>query len=118
LIEFRQFVEQTEKELLSLFHSIDRDKNGKLDKGELRAAFQKAGLAVPNSKLDKFFSEVDSNHDVGTLHAPSPPLAKYLLGIHNLRGMAVSSSLLVKIRFYMEKKFSCDVFDFHFIFFN
>jgi len=104
LIEFRQFVEQTEKELLSLFHSIDRDKNGKLDKGELRAAFQKAGLAVPNSKLDKFFSEVDSNHDVGPLHAPSPPLAKSLLGIHNLRGMAVSSSLLVKIRFYMEKK--------------
>ncbi|KAF8852089.1 calcium dependent mitochondrial carrier protein [Acephala macrosclerotiorum] len=61
--EFRIFVEETEKELLSLFHSIDRDHNGKLDKGELRAAFKRAGLAVPNSKLDQFFSEVDGNHD-------------------------------------------------------
>ncbi|KUJ23120.1 mitochondrial carrier [Mollisia scopiformis] len=61
--EFRTFVEETEKELLSLFHSIDRDHNGKLDKGELRAAFKRAGLAVPNSKLDQFFGEVDGNHD-------------------------------------------------------
>ncbi|KAK0109786.1 hypothetical protein ONS95_002461 [Cadophora gregata] len=61
--EFRIFVERTEKELLSLFHSIDRDQDGKLNKGELRNAFRTAGLAVPNSKLDQFFSEVDQNHD-------------------------------------------------------
>ena len=63
-IEFRTFVENTEKELLSLFKSIDKDHNGKIDKDELRAAFKKAGLAVPNSKLNRFFSEVDQNHDV------------------------------------------------------
>ncbi len=62
--EFRTFVERTEKELFSLFHSIDRDQNGKLDKEELKAAFKRAGLTVPNSKLDRFFSEVDENHDV------------------------------------------------------
>ncbi|KAG4444432.1 hypothetical protein IFR05_000023 [Cadophora sp. M221] len=61
--EFRNFVERTEKELLTLFHSIDRDQDGKLNKGELRNAFKTAGLAVPNSKLDQFFGEVDQNHD-------------------------------------------------------
>ncbi|PVH88721.1 calcium dependent mitochondrial carrier protein-like protein [Cadophora sp. DSE1049] len=61
--EFRTFVERTEKELLSLFHSIDRDQDGKLNKSELRNAFRTAGLAVPNSKLDQFFSEVDQNND-------------------------------------------------------
>lgn len=61
--EFRSFVEATERELLSLFQSIDRDRNGKLDKSELQAAFRTAGLAVPSSKLDQFFSEVDTDHD-------------------------------------------------------
>ncbi len=67
--EFRTFVEQTEKELLTLFVSIDRDHNGKLDKDDLRAAFKRAGLAVPNSKLDQFFSEVDDNHDVSNYNS-------------------------------------------------
>jgi Ca2+-binding EF-hand superfamily protein len=66
--EFRNFVERTEKELFSLFHSIDRDHNGKLDKEELKAAFKRAGLTVPNSKLDQFFAEVDENHDVCLLY--------------------------------------------------
>ncbi|KAE9380458.1 mitochondrial carrier [Stipitochalara longipes BDJ] len=61
--EFRKFVERTETELFALFHSIDRDHNGKLDKEELKAAFKRAGLTVPNSKLDQFFAEVDENHD-------------------------------------------------------
>ena len=63
-VEFRTFVEHTENELLALFQAIDRDHNGKLDKGELKEAFRKAGLAVPNSKLNQFFAEVDENHDV------------------------------------------------------
>lgn len=61
--EFRVFVEHAEKELWQLFESIDRDHNGSLDKDELRAAFSKAGLAIPNSKLDQFFDQVDANHD-------------------------------------------------------
>ncbi|RDL37343.1 Mitochondrial carrier [Venustampulla echinocandica] len=61
--EFRKFVEKTEKELFSLFNSIDRDHNGKLDKEELRSAFKRAGLTVPNSKLDQFFGEIDQNRD-------------------------------------------------------
>jgi len=56
-------VEQTERELLDLFRSIDRDHNGKLDKNELQAAFKSAGLSVPSSKLDKLFDDVDANND-------------------------------------------------------
>jgi solute carrier family 25 (mitochondrial phosphate transporter), member 23/24/25/41 len=62
-LEFRTFVEHTEKELLALFRSIDRDHNGKLDKAELQAAFLSAGLIIPPRKLDQFFEEVDTNHD-------------------------------------------------------
>lgn len=54
---------ETEQELWSLFKSIDRDHSGNLDKSELRTAFVKAGLAVPNSRLDKFFDDVDTNND-------------------------------------------------------
>lgn len=54
---------QTEHELYRLFKSIDHNNDGKLDKSELRSAFTKAGLIVPNSKLDRFFDEVDSNQD-------------------------------------------------------
>ncbi|KAI9888628.1 MAG: hypothetical protein M1814_006609 [Vezdaea aestivalis] len=61
--EFRIFVEETEKELWKLFHSIDRDHNGKLDKAELQFAFSRAGLSVPTSKVDKFFEQVDTDHD-------------------------------------------------------
>ncbi|KAF2472035.1 calcium dependent mitochondrial carrier protein-like protein [Lindgomyces ingoldianus] len=61
--EFRTFVHQTEKELLALFRSIDFNHDGKLSKDELQAAFKRAGLAVPSSKLDNFFLEVDANHD-------------------------------------------------------
>ncbi|KAI4214853.1 MAG: hypothetical protein LQ351_002566 [Letrouitia transgressa] len=61
--EFRIFVEQTERELFRLFKSIDKDHNGQLDKEELKSAFGRAGLVVSNSKLDQFFSEVDTNRD-------------------------------------------------------
>ncbi|KAI0485837.1 mitochondrial carrier domain-containing protein [Xylaria cf. heliscus] len=61
--EFRVFVEAAERQLFHLFRSIDRDKNGKLDKEELQAAFHKAGLAVPNRRLDEFFADIDHNRD-------------------------------------------------------
>jgi solute carrier family 25 (mitochondrial phosphate transporter), member 23/24/25/41 len=61
--EFLSFVKHTEKELLLLFRSIDHNEDGKLSKDELQAAFMRAGLAVPSSKLDQFFAEVDTNHD-------------------------------------------------------
>jgi hypothetical protein len=61
--EFHAFMKQTEKELWSLFESIDRNHDGTLDRDELRAAFQSAGLAVSSAKLDRFFAKVDANHD-------------------------------------------------------
>jgi len=62
-LEFRTFVHETERELLSLFKSIDYNNDGKISKPELRAALSRAGLAVANSNLDNFFTEVDSNND-------------------------------------------------------
>lgn len=61
--EFRTFVQETERELLALFKSIDTDHNGHISREELQMAFGRAGLAVPKSKLDVFFSEVDANND-------------------------------------------------------
>ncbi|KAL2003207.1 hypothetical protein VTN02DRAFT_4614 [Thermoascus thermophilus] len=61
--EFRVFVDYAEKELWHLFQSIDRNHNGEIDKGELRAAFAKAGVTVSSAKLDEFFAEVDTNRD-------------------------------------------------------
>lgn len=61
--EFRTFVKKTEKELWRLFKTIDQDKNNRLSKTELYDAFSRAGIAVPHSKLDDFFSQVDANHD-------------------------------------------------------
>lgn len=61
--EFVRFCTQAEKELWQLFESIDRDHNGKLDKGELSMAFERAGVVVSNARLDRFFSYIDKNHD-------------------------------------------------------
>ncbi|GAB7338734.1 hypothetical protein MBLNU457_5448t1 [Dothideomycetes sp. NU457] len=61
--EFRKFVHNTESHLWSLFQNIDRDHDGKLDKNELGAAFTRAGLAVPDGKLNRFFKDVDRNND-------------------------------------------------------
>ncbi|KAK1975788.1 mitochondrial carrier domain-containing protein [Colletotrichum cereale] len=61
--EFRYFVEQTEKQLMILFQSIDKDNDGRLDKTELQEAFRRAGLVVPMRKLGSFFGDIDMNND-------------------------------------------------------
>ncbi|KMU81776.1 hypothetical protein CISG_02794 [Coccidioides immitis RMSCC 3703] len=61
--EFRDFVERAERELWQLFETVDRDHDGHVDKEELQSAFARAGLTVRKSKLDQFFSEMDTNND-------------------------------------------------------
>lgn len=61
--EFRVFVERADRQLLTLFRSIDRDGNGKLDLKELQGAFRNAGLTVSNRRLLDFFNDMDHNHD-------------------------------------------------------
>ncbi|KAF2152404.1 calcium dependent mitochondrial carrier protein [Myriangium duriaei CBS 260.36] len=61
--EFHRFVTQTESQIRGLFVNIDRDRNGNVDKEELRAAFSRAGLAVEESRLERFFNDVDANND-------------------------------------------------------
>ncbi|PFH60313.1 hypothetical protein XA68_11159 [Ophiocordyceps unilateralis] len=61
--EFRIFFQKAEKELLSLFRSIDKDGNGQLDMTELQLAFRAAGLTVSNRRLSTFFNDMDRNHD-------------------------------------------------------
>lgn len=62
-LEFRVFVETAERELLELFRSIDRDKDGRVNKAELQTAFQHAGMTVPSRRLSGFFNEIDLNRD-------------------------------------------------------
>ena len=50
-------------ELWELFKNIDRNHDGRLDKDELAQAFSGSGITVSRAKLDRFFSEVDSNSD-------------------------------------------------------
>jgi len=64
--EFAYFCRETEKELWTLFKSIDRDHDGNLDKDELSLAFERSGVAVSKARLDRFFSYIDKNHD-GTI---------------------------------------------------
>lgn len=64
--EFLRFCKEAEKQLLALFQSIDRDRDGNLDKHELSLAFERAGVTVSNVRLDRFFSYIDKNHD-GTI---------------------------------------------------
>jgi solute carrier family 25 phosphate transporter 23/24/25/41 len=61
--EFVKFCSQTEKELYTLFQTIDRDRSGQLDKSELSQAFEKSGVVVSNARLDRFFGYIDKNHD-------------------------------------------------------
>lgn len=61
--EFSKFCKQTEDELWTLFQSIDRDHDGRLEKSELSQAFERAGVKVSNARLDRFFSYIDKNHD-------------------------------------------------------
>ncbi|KAF9882939.1 hypothetical protein FE257_004874 [Aspergillus nanangensis] len=61
--EFRTFVDHTERGLWQLFQNIDRNHNGEIDKGELRAAFANSEMTVSNAKLDDFFADVDKNND-------------------------------------------------------
>ena len=56
-------MKQTEKQLRTLFDSIDRNHDGSLDKSEIQAACRGAGLLVSNRKLDQFFDTVDVNND-------------------------------------------------------
>ena len=61
--EFKHFFESADKELWRIFTSVDLDKNGKIDKGELREALRRAGLAVDPKRLEKFFDSMDRNND-------------------------------------------------------
>ncbi|KHN97784.1 calcium dependent mitochondrial carrier protein [Metarhizium album ARSEF 1941] len=62
-VEFRNFVEKTERQLLLLFQAIDKDGNGKLDAAELQTAFRTAGLSVSNRRVADFFHDLDRNND-------------------------------------------------------
>ncbi|KAL7271075.1 hypothetical protein RUND412_006192 [Rhizina undulata] len=59
--EFWTFFESADRELWRIFNSVDLDKNGKIDKGELRAALVQAG--VNSDRLEEFFDSMDRNND-------------------------------------------------------
>ncbi|KAI5813331.1 mitochondrial carrier domain-containing protein [Pyronema omphalodes] len=62
--EFKVFFAGAEKELYSIFKSVDSDGNGNIDRNELKQALQRAGIMVtPPEKLEQFFRSIDSNRD-------------------------------------------------------
>ncbi|KAI9728173.1 MAG: hypothetical protein M1828_004634 [Chrysothrix sp. TS-e1954] len=61
--EFHSFVRHAESELWLLFKTIDEDHNNRLSKSELRDAFRRTGIDLPQSKLDAFFARIDANND-------------------------------------------------------
>ncbi|KAH0605505.1 uncharacterized protein H6S33_004727 [Morchella sextelata] len=61
--EFKHFFEGADRELWRIFHSVDVDKNGNIDKGELKAALIRAGIAVDPNRLEEFFESMDKNND-------------------------------------------------------
>lgn len=86
--EFRKFVHNTESHLWSLFQNIDRDHDGKLDKSELSAAFTRAGLAVPDNKLNRFFKDVDRNND-GAISFNEWRYGSHIRGLHDFNTNAL-----------------------------
>ena len=61
--EFKAFVDGADKELWQIFHSVDLDSNGKIDKSELREALVKAGISTDAAKLEQMFKSMDRNRD-------------------------------------------------------
>lgn len=61
--EFKHFFEGADRELWRIFRSVDQDRNGKIDKGELRIALTRAGIAVDTNRLEEFFYSMDKNND-------------------------------------------------------
>ena len=56
-------MEQADKALWQIFHSVDLDSNGKIDKIELRDALTRAGIIANGKKLEQFFEFMDRNRD-------------------------------------------------------
>ena len=61
--EFKAFIESADKELWGIFHSVDQDSNGKIDKTELHAALERAGISTNRERLQEFFEFMDKNRD-------------------------------------------------------
>lgn len=63
ITEFKVFIEGVDKELWNIFHSVDKDSNGKIDKTELHEALERAGIAANGDRLQQFFEFMDRNRD-------------------------------------------------------
>ncbi|KAG0642060.1 mitochondrial carrier domain-containing protein [Tuber brumale] len=61
--EFKHFFESADRELWRIFTSVDLDRNGNIDKAELRIALSRAGLVVDTKRLQEFFDSMDRNND-------------------------------------------------------
>lgn len=61
--EFRAFVEAADQELWQIFHSVDLDSNGRIDKIELAEALVRAGVIADRDRLQQLFEFMDQNKD-------------------------------------------------------
>ncbi len=52
-----------DKEIISIFEEVDRDKSGFIEKNELKDALIKIGINPTLQEIDKFMSTFDKNKD-------------------------------------------------------
>ncbi|CAG00807.1 unnamed protein product, partial [Tetraodon nigroviridis] len=57
--EFSQYLQAHEKRLWLMFHSVDRNKDGRIDVGEIQHLFQKLGVAVTLEQASRILKSMD-----------------------------------------------------------
>lgn len=87
-VEFQKFVHHTDVALRELFDSIDRNKNGVLDRQELKDAFARAGITVSSVTLDGFLRRMDLNNDGVISYAEWRSGIFYSYSMYSLRSIA------------------------------
>lgn len=67
----------TEGQLKSVFSKYDKNKDGLLDKKELKKAFRNLGAIIPGWRADRAISNADDNGDGYISEAELDDLVKY-----------------------------------------
>ncbi|XP_045623014.1 mitochondrial adenyl nucleotide antiporter SLC25A23 isoform X1 [Procambarus clarkii] len=76
LAEFVNYVQEHEKRLLLVFHTLDANSDGRVDERELKSSFQKLGIHIDNDEAKRLLRRMDKD---GTLDISFDEWRDYLL---------------------------------------
>ena len=62
--DFVDYVSRTDNQVLLVFQSLDRDKNGVIDKSEIKNAFQDLGVHLDDEQIEKLMKHLDKNNSL------------------------------------------------------